>query len=136
MQTALRYYGLIPESVYTISSICTKHSKTFENSIGYFDYKRADKEYFALGIQQIIKDDTSFLIATPEKALCDLIVNTSKLNLRYIKELFIYLRYDIRFDIDELYKMNVQILEKCAIYSKKKTTINNLIKIIKHEYYI
>ena len=84
----------------------------------------------------MIKDDTSFLIATPEKALCDLIVNTSKLNVRYIKELFIYLRDDIRFDIDELYKMNVQMLEDCAIYSKKKTTINNLIKIIKHEYYI
>lgn len=136
MHTALRYYGLIPESVYTISSICTKRSRTFENSIGYFDYKRAEKEYFAIGIQQIIKDKTSFLIATPEKALCDLIINTSKLNLRYINELFIYLRDDIRFDMDELYKMNVEILEECAIYSKKKTTINNLIKIIKHEYYI
>lgn len=133
MKSALRYYGLIPESVYTINSLTTKHSNIFANQLGKFEYKQCIKEYFPIGIRQVIKDETSFLIASPEKALCDLIVNTPNLNLRYQKELLIYMEDDLRLDMDEFYKMNVSIFEQCIPFSKKKVTINNLIKIIKHE---
>jgi len=68
-----------------------------------------------------------------KKALCDLIVNTSNLNLRYQKELLTYLEEDLRFNMDELYKMNVSIFEQCVPFSKKKVTIGNLIKLIKNE---
>nr|WP_320037678.1 hypothetical protein [uncultured Bacteroides sp.] len=133
MESALRYYGLIPESVYIMRSITTKHSKEFKNVLGKFEYTQCSKEYFPIGIRQEVKDNTAFLIASPEKALCDLIVNTSNLNLRYQKELLTYLEDDLRFNMDELYKMEVSILEQCLQFSKKKRTINNLIKIIKHE---
>lgn len=133
MESALRYYGLIPESVYTMRSITTKHSKEFKNTLGKFEYTQCSKEYFPIGIRQEVKDNTAFLIASPEKALCDLIVNTSNLNLRYQKELLTYLEDDLRFNMDELYKIDVSIFEQCVQFSKKKTTINNLIKIIKHE---
>ena len=32
LQWALRWYGLIPERVYTMTSVTTKRSRTFENS--------------------------------------------------------------------------------------------------------
>lgn len=38
MESALRYYGLIPETVHTIRSITTKRSRDFNNAIGRFEY--------------------------------------------------------------------------------------------------
>jgi len=42
-----------------------------------------------------------------------------------------YLEEDIRFDMDEFYKMDETIFKQCAYVSKKKTEINNLIKLLK-----
>ena len=37
-QSALAYYGLIPERVYGVTSMTMKHSRKFTNSFGTFDY--------------------------------------------------------------------------------------------------
>jgi predicted nucleotidyltransferase component of viral defense system len=108
----LRSMELIPESVYIMRSMTTKHSKEFKNPLGKFEYTQCSKEYFPIGIRQEVKDNTAFLIASPEKTLCDLIVTTSNLNLRYQKELLTYLEEDLRFNMDELYKMDVSIFEQ------------------------
>lgn len=131
MESALRYYGLIPESVYTLQSITTKHSREFKNSLGKFEYIQCAKKYYPIGIRQEVKDDAVFLIASPEKALCDLIINTPNLNLRYQKEVSIYLEEDLRFDMEALYQMDLNIFEQCAQNGKKKTAITNIIKLIK-----
>ena len=57
------------------------------------------------------KGDYAFLIASPEKALCDLIANSSKVILRYMKDVEIYLEQDIRMDMDEFYNMDATIFE-------------------------
>ena len=43
-QTALRYWGLIPERVYAIQSMTIKRSRSFLNSIGRFEYIHANKD--------------------------------------------------------------------------------------------
>ena len=131
MESALRYYGLIPESVYITQSMTTKHSREFKNSLGKFEYTQCTKEYFAIGIRHEIKDNTAFLIAQPEKALCDLIVNTPNLNMRFQKEILTYLEDNLRFDMDAFFKMDTNIFQQCALVGKKKSTITNIIKIIK-----
>lgn len=131
MESALRYYGLIPESVYTIQSITTKHSRVFNNSLGKFEYTQCPKEYFSIGIRQEAKDNTTFLIAGPEKALCDLIIHTPNLNLRFQKDILTYLEDDLRFDMDAFYQMDSRIFEQCAQIGKKKATIINILKIMK-----
>lgn len=131
MESALRFYGLIPESVYNTSSITLKRSRTFTNSFGQFEYLFSQSDYYSIGINQVIQDDYAFLIASPEKALCDLIIYTPKLRIRSIKSLQIYLEEDLRFDMTEFYKMNVSIFEQCVKVSKKKETINNIIKLLK-----
>jgi hypothetical protein len=73
------------------------------------------------------------MIATPEKALCDLMVLTPNLNLRYQTEIGNYLEYDIRFDMEELSKLNLDIIKECAEVSRKKTMLKQLIKFIEHE---
>lgn len=130
MGSALRYYGLIPESVYSVQSMTTKHSKEFKNSLGRFEYIQCTKEYFPIGIRQEIKDSTSFLIATPEKALCDLIIHTPNLNLRFQKDILTYLEDNLRFDMDAFYRMDTSIFEQCVQIGRKKTIFTNILKII------
>ena len=69
-------------------------------------------------------------MASPEKALCDLIADTSHLNLRYRKEILVWLEEDIRFDMDELFHFDTGILREYAKVGKKKTMINQIINII------
>ena len=136
LQTALRHYGLIPERVHLIQSLTTKHSRSFETPVGNFDYKCCCKEYFPIGVRLENDNDITYLIATPEKALCDLINYSKGANLRFMKDVAQYLEEDIRFDMDTLSEFDMDILKNCAIYSRKSQNINTLIKYIKHERYI
>ena len=136
LQTALRHYGLIPERVHLIQSLTTKHSRSFETPVGNFDYKCCSKEYFPIGVRLENDNDITYLIATPEKALCDLINYSKGANIRFMKDVAQYLEEDIRFDMDTLSEFDMDILKNCAIYSRKSQNINTLIKYIKHERYI
>lgn len=75
---ALSYYGLIPEGVYVVSSACAAKSKSFKTPLGTFDYFYLNHERYAVGIQQEKNQSGHFLIATPEKALADLIHQKSR----------------------------------------------------------
>lgn len=131
LQSALRYYGLIPERVFTICSMTTKPTHIFRNSLAWFEYVHTDAKVFPIGLrEETIGDGMTVLMASPEKALCDLIANISHLNLRYRKEILVWLEEDIRFDMDELFHFDTGILREYARMGKKKTMINQLIKII------
>ena len=127
---ALRYYGLIPELVYTITSATTGLSKRFVNKLGTFEYRRFVSDYYQIGIRIQDGDGCSFLIVSPEKALCDLICMTSHLNLRYMRETMAYLEEDLRFDMDAFWGMDKSIFEQCAQVGAKRTMIGILIKLI------
>lgn len=128
---ALRYYGLIPERVYTVSSMTTKHSRVFYTPLARYEYVHVDEKVFPIGIkEETLGNGVSFMIATPEKALCDLISNIPYLNLRYKKEIMIWLEEDMRFDMDELFRFDTKILREYAEVGAKKNMINQLIKII------
>lgn len=131
MSSALRYYGLIPETVYTIQSMTIKHSRSFETPIGRFDYTFINREAFHIGITSINKQSYAFLMATPEKALCDLIANSPQVNLRYAKDVEVYLEDDIRMDIDDFRNMDISVFEHYAEIGKKAGSIQSLIKYLK-----
>ena len=82
MSTALRYYGLIPEAVYVHQSMTVKHPRSFQTPVGSYDYRYISRKAFPIGVRSMYKDNYTFLIASPEKALCDLIANSSKVILR------------------------------------------------------
>ena len=130
MSTALRYYGLIPEAVYVNQSMTVKHSRSFQTPIGNYDYKCVSREAFAVGIRTERVADYAFLIASPEKALCDLIANSSKVNLRYMKDVENYLENDIRMDMDEFMKFDPSVLEEYIKVGKKADSIATLLKYL------
>ena len=131
MSTALRYYGLIPEAVYVHQSMTVKHSRSFQTPVGSYDYQYISREAFSIGVRSIHKGDYAFLIASPEKALCDLIANSSKVNLRYMKDVEMYLEQDIRMDMDEFYKMDGSIFEDYIKVGKKADSISKLLKFLR-----
>lgn len=137
MHAALRYYGLIPEAVYRIASISVGLSKTFDNQYGTFEYIHcSNRKYFSIGIRSVTEDDATFLIASPEKALCDMLTYTPNLNLRYTEEIREWLEDDMRFDMDDLVRLDLDILHRCAVTGRKKTMINQIIKIIENERHV
>ena len=131
LRTALRHYGLIPEHVYLTESLTTKHSRNFATPVGNFDFNNCSSAYFPFGVRTEAEDGVNYLIASPEKALCDLINYSKKVNLRFMKDVAAYLEEDIRFDMEALASFDISILERCAPYSRKTQSINILIKYIK-----
>lgn len=131
MHTALRYYGMIPEAVYVTQSMTVKHSRNFDTPIGRFEYQMISRDAFPVGITYINKQEYAFLMATPEKALCDLIANSQKVNLRYLKDVENYLEEDIRMEIEDFKNMDVSIFEQYALVGKKANSISTLIKYLR-----
>lgn len=128
---ALRWYGLIPERVYTMTSVTTKRSRQFRNSLGLFTYAQVRPDYFSIGIDSTEEDGVTFLMASREKALCDFILHDRHIPSQSLKALWQYLEEDIRFDMDELATFDVSIIKACATCGRKESILNNLIKIIK-----
>ena len=130
MSSALRYYGLIPEAVYTKQSMTLKHSKDFDTPLGRFEYTHISKKAFSVGLTNIRKDGYAFVIATPEKALCDLIANSPNVNLRYLKDAVTYLEDDIRMELDDFRQMKPEIFEEYINVGKKADSIRTLLKLL------
>ena len=108
-----------------------KHSRSFQTPVGCYDYKHISKMAFPIGVRSMYKDNYAFLIASPEKALCDLIANSSQVNLRYMKDVETYLEQDIRMDMDEFNKMDKTIFEDYIKVGKKADSISTLLKFLR-----
>ena len=72
LQFALSYHGVIPETVYEITSITTKATRRFEVRGKIYTYRRIKQSVFC-GYRAEWQAGISFLIAEPEKAFVDLL---------------------------------------------------------------
>ena len=131
MESALRYYGLIPEKVFTVRSATTNRSRKFGNSIASFQYVSVREDYYSIGINQKMVDNKyTFLIASPEKALCDLIVTTPHINFQSVKAVETYLEDYLRLDMPAFWTMDKGIIEQCVATGKKKKALELLLKLL------
>jgi predicted transcriptional regulator of viral defense system len=130
-QTALSYYGLIPERVHTIRSMTIKRSRNFTTPLGNFEYTGTTKDYYVIGIrQEIVNDEYAFLIATPEETLCDMIIQTAGLRLQSLKALQIYLVEDMRIDLSVIEHYDLEIIKQCILVGKKKRELTLLYNLL------
>lgn len=76
LQSALAWYGLIPEFVPVVMGVTTGRPRLIETPMGRFDFRHINKSFF-WGYQQIelTAGQTAF-IARPEKAMLDLVYLT------------------------------------------------------------
>jgi hypothetical protein len=122
---------LIPEKVFAIRSITTKRAKQFENAFGHFEYISVPTDYFSIGIrQQIVDNEYAYLIATPEKALCDLIIATPNLRIQSVKAMQTYLEDDLRIDFSAFQNIDLSIIKQCIVKGKKKGELRHLLKFL------
>lgn len=128
LDTALSFYGFIPERVYNISSMTTKSSRKFSTSLGVFEYIKSSLPYYGFGItQHLIDKDKRILIATPEKALCDKIITTKGIQLKSKKSTLHYLRDDLRIPEYQLKNLDLKSIDPWIAYSPKKETLKTLL---------
>lgn len=119
---ALQFYGMIPEGVYVITSTSSTKSKNFKTPLGTFLYTYLSHSRFSIGIDQKENFAGKFLIATPEKALADLIHFKSKhLNP---KDLLVDLIEGRRIDEDVLKGLDKALLSEIAENYRSRTVTN------------
>ena len=70
LESALSHYGIIPEVVYTVTSVTTKPTREFTTPKSVFSYQRIKKSVFG-GYSPISIEGKVVLLAEPEKALAD-----------------------------------------------------------------
>ena len=73
LQSALAYYGMIPEHVPTTTCVTTSRPAYWETPLGIFEFRHIQLDYFE-GFRFVdLGERQRAFVATPEKALLDLI---------------------------------------------------------------
>ena len=103
---ALSVYGLIPEAVYAYTSATfeKKKKKEYVNQFGRYLYRDVPSAVYPLGIEIREEGGYSYLIATPEKALCDKLYSMPPVTS--VKDIGLMLFDDLRIDEDGFSKLN------------------------------
>jgi predicted transcriptional regulator of viral defense system len=126
LETALSYYGFIPEGVFSFTSISTLKTNTFNNHFGTFLYKSIKNDaFFAYKI--IENKDLKFKIAEPEKAILDYFYLNHNINTQ---DDFFAIRFNksnIKIEVDFEKMEKYAVLFNSKILLKK---INNFNKYI------
>ena len=131
LESALSYWNMIPERTYEISSVTIKTSKLYKNPVGRFSYHQLKTPYYSYGIKNIeYSPKQTMLVASPEKALCDKIVVTPKINLRSIKQTREFLMEDLRMESEVLTTLDTKLMELWIENAPKKSSLKMLIKTL------
>lgn len=93
LEMALKFYGLIPEEIFQITSVSTKKIAGFETDIGNFSYRHI-KPGLYWGYRLVDFGNQKILVAEPEKALLDYLYVHPKLKTAFDFE-------GMRINVDE-----------------------------------
>jgi hypothetical protein len=131
LESALSYWGLIPEKVFETSSVTTQKSKTYNTPMGRFSYLHLPLPYYSFGIQQLaLTKQQRVLVASAEKALCDKIILTAGLLLRSTKQTTVLLQDDMRMEKEKLQNLNTEEMSKWIKVAPKKNSLAMVIKTL------
>ena len=125
-QSALAYYGLIPEVVNITTSVSTGRPEKLETPLGIYDFRHI-KTDLLFGYKMINLGDQSAFVATPEKALLDLIyLHPGGDSIDYLREL--------RLQNTELLDINIirEFAEKFKTPRLQKA-VNGILQLIAGE---
>ena len=133
LDSALSWYGFIPEKVFTTTAITTKASRIFTNELGRFEYAKQQLPFYSFGIKQIeIAENQFVMMASAEKALLDKIINTTAIQFNSKIDALNYLLNDLRIDLEYLKMLDTNKIESWIEYMPKKKTILLLLKVLKN----
>ncbi len=101
LESALDYHGLIPEAVYTVTSVTSQRSRAFKNPLGNFSYQRVPTNLPRAGVEATKIDfQTWAFIASPLRAIADLLYLRREVNWK--RDGLGFLLDSMRMDLDDL----------------------------------
>ena len=124
LESALGYHRLIPEAVYSITSVSTRRKARFDTPIGVFEYFSVPARVFQEGVLRVEDGEEAFLIASPLKAILDYVyVHKKEWNSASA------LSADLRIDDDFLDSLSREELERVgAVFCSKR--ISRFVKML------
>lgn len=99
---ALQYYNLTTEAVYSVTSVTRKVTRGYETKVGNFTYQSIDLSLFSDFILE--KGTFSFFVATPSKALFDVLYFKTRQFRGLSREKIMGMIEELRIDFDEMSK--------------------------------
>jgi predicted transcriptional regulator of viral defense system len=115
--TALQYYNLTTEAIRSITSVTSKVTKGYETKAGTFSYQSIQKGLFS--DYSLVKGKFDFFIASPSKALFDLLYFRTR-QFRGVKfEEVEKMVEELRIDIEEM-----EEVERNKFYEKVKSYLH------------
>ncbi len=129
-ESALSYYGLIPEKVKAITSAAFNKNKNriFHTPLGDFHYYYLPAAVYPYAVKCEQDGGMSFLIASPEKALCDTLFRAGR--VESCEMLGKMLFEDWRLEPGSLEKLDFATIEFLAPFYRK-TVFKHLIKLLR-----
>lgn len=94
LETALKYYGFIPEEIFQTTSVSTKKTTSFKTSLGNFRYQHIKPRLY-WGYRLIDFGKQKILMAEPEKAILDYLYLHATLKTEHDMQ-------ELRINADEL----------------------------------
>lgn len=98
--TALQYYDLTTEAILTVTSVTPKITRTYQTKAGTFIYQSINKELFT--DFSLVKGTFEFFIASPSKALFDLLYFRTHQFRGTSRDKVMALIEELRIDFDEM----------------------------------
>jgi predicted transcriptional regulator of viral defense system len=122
-QSALAESGLIPERVTTISSASYNKNKdkTFHTPLGAYQYLYLPVAVYPYGILQVEEQGIHYLIASPEKALCDAVYKVA--GAASIDAIELLLLEDWRMEREDLLRLDIGFIRWIAPRYRRKSLI-------------
>jgi hypothetical protein len=131
MESALSYWGLIPEKVYETSSVTIKRGRFYKTPVGRFRYFHAGLPYYSYGLKSVkLTERQVAIMASPEKAICDKIIMTPGILFRSTQGVKEFLTEDLRIEKDSLLQLDLESIESWIEHAPKKTSIEMLVKTL------
>ena len=130
LESALSYYGLIPEAVFQITSITSRKTHNIQTGISNFNYRSIHKRLF-WGYGLNTKTSHDFFIADPEKTILDyLYLNPHLDDIRSLEELrFNREAFNDLLDVSKL-KKYLQMFS----HARLSKTTTKLMKVLNAEF--
>ncbi|MFM8786103.1 MAG: hypothetical protein ACKOFE_00370, partial [Bacteroidota bacterium] len=131
MESALSFWGFIPEQVVETVSMSAAKPHTFHTPLGRFSYHQLPRPYVSLGTTTVeLLEQRNAMVATPDKALCDLVVTTTGLRLRSIRAAHAYLMEDLRIDETELKTLDIPRIQSWIPWAPKPQSLQVMVSAL------
>lgn len=128
---ALSHYGLIPEGVTEVTSVTTRRSHVFQTPVGRFSYQHLPLACYAVGqISQPTATGIGYMMASPEKALCDKLLLTRHLQVSSPRAMARLLFDDLRIDETLFLDLRTTLVQQVVFSGHKQQVLSVLLKLM------